>query len=193
MLASRVLQPGRWTLVVTILRCILNKQFYEASGSPVVILGASGPVLLSCHSRFARKPRFSARPCSSRSHSCHLPFAQQHRTLGSRRRSAAPTPVAIRFWLVRILRLVGAGSHLLVLYPRLARHHSARLVCFALSRSRPFWQYSIPVPCDAPMRKIVMPDRWSQRRSASGVGLEVEGLLWSLVRRGSDPSSGPAP
>src|SRR6266516_2473697 len=86
MLASRVLQPGRWTLVVTILRCILNKQFYEASGSPVVILGASGPVLLSCHSRFARKPRFSARPCSSRSHSCHLPFAQQHCTLGWRRR-----------------------------------------------------------------------------------------------------------
>src|SRR5207245_2577775 len=96
------------------------------------------------HSMIAEKPWLSAAPCSIRSDSCHLPFAQQHRTLAPRRRSAPPTPVAIRFWLVRVLRLVGAGSPLLVLYPRLARHHSARLVCFAVSRSRPLREFLTP-------------------------------------------------
>jgi len=48
---------------------------------------------------------------------------------------------------------------LLVLYPRLARHHSARLVCFAVSRSRPLQYYSIAVARDATMRKIEMPNK----------------------------------
>src|ERR1044071_1564950 len=117
--------------------CVLNKQFYESSSSPVVILDASRPVLLPCHSRIAQNPRLSAGPCSIRGDSCHLPFAHQHRTLAPRRRSAPPTSVAIRFWLVRVLRLVGARSPLFVLYPRLARHHSAWLVCIVVSRSRP--------------------------------------------------------
>ena len=121
------------------LRTSDSNECYEALNSPLAPLPPSRNVLLYCSWRGVRQRRCPTRNPGSCCHTRQPSSLLDYRALGARGCTAAPPSFGIRLRVVRLLRLVGAGSYLPPLEPWLARFHPPRLVHLALSCSRCRW------------------------------------------------------